>query len=135
VLGVGGEVEEVLGGAVRAVDALHLVQDVALREHLVEVVPHVGAVRARAEVPADGGRRVPGRGQHAAEAAAAVAARARRHAQLLHHRRRVAEGRARPGVVEATGALRLRSPHAHAHHHQRHRHHHRSTAAAHLHVN
>jgi hypothetical protein len=67
-LGGGGEVEELVGGAVGTVDALHLVQHVALRQHLVEVVLHVGAVRADAVDRADAGCRVPGSEHHGAEA-------------------------------------------------------------------
>jgi hypothetical protein len=67
-LGGGGEVEELVGGAVGTIDALHLVQHVALRQHLVEVVPHVGAVRADAVDRADAGCRVPGSEHHGAEA-------------------------------------------------------------------
>ncbi len=122
-IGGGGEVVELVGGAVGAVDALHLVQHVALRQHLVEVVPHVGAVRADVSA-ADAGRRVPGSEHHGAEArAVSVAALARRHPQLLHHRRRVAEGRPTPRHRQAGRPLRLRHlHHGHTHHHQRRRH-------------
>ncbi len=131
-LGGGGEVEELVGGAVGTVHALHLVQHVALRQHLVEVVPHVGAVRADAVGRADAGRRVPGSEHHGAEAPAAVAALARHHLQLLHHRRCVAEGRPGPRHSQAARPLRLRPlHHADSHHHQRYRH--RHGRSAHLH--
>ncbi len=131
-LGGGGEVEELVGGAVGTVDALHLVQHVALRQHLVEVVPHVGAVRADAVGRADAGRRVPGSEHHGTEAPAAVAALARHHLQLLHHRRRVAERGPSPRHRQAARPLRLRPlQHGDSHHHQRHRH--RHGHSAHLH--
>ncbi len=131
-LGGGGEVEELVGGAVGTVDALHLVQHVALRQHLVQVVPHVGAVRADAVGRADAGRRVPGSEHHGAEAPAAVAALARHHLQLLHHRRRVAEWGPSPRHRQAARPLCLRTlHHADSHHHQRRRH--RHGRSAHLH--
>jgi len=124
-LGSGGEVEELVGGAVGTVDALHLVQHVALRQNLVEVVPHVGAVRTDAVGRADAGRRVPGSEHHGAEAPAAVAALVRHQLQLLHHRRRVAEGCPGPRHRQAARSLRLRPlHHADSHHHKRRRHRH-----------
>ncbi len=131
-LGGGGEVEELVGGAVGTVDALHLVQHVALRQHLVQVVPHVGAVRAHAVGRADAGRRVPGSEHHGAEAPAAVAALARRHPQLLHHRRGVAEGGPSARHRQAARPLRVRPVHhADSHHHQRRRHGHGHSAHLH----
>ncbi len=79
-LGSGGEVEELVGGAVGTVDALHLVQHVALRQHLVQVVPHVGAVRRGVAEGCSGPRH--------RQAARPLRVRPVHHADSHHHQRR-----------------------------------------------
>jgi len=105
--GGGGEVEELLRGANGTVHALHLAIHVALPQDDVEAVADVSAVGAEARRPTDGGRGVPGRELHRAEAAAGLAALAWLHSQLLNHRGCIAEGRPRARDRQAAG-LRIR---------------------------